>query len=108
MEVVVPAVVLDELGEGSCLAQHVIDSLGIAATRRLGAKVASVVGLTEVLFAIAFAAVLVGQLPGLGQLAGGLVVLAGVALVQVDDARASSTRQAATARAPQPSVGRIR
>ena len=79
-------------------------SLGIAATRRLGAKVASFVGLTEVLFAIAFAAILVGQLPGLGQLAGGLVVLAGVALVQVDDARASSTPQAAAARAPQPTA----
>jgi hypothetical protein len=50
--------------------------------------VASFVGLTEVLFAVAWAAVLVGQVPGLGQLLGGLVVLAGVALVQADDATA--------------------
>jgi drug/metabolite transporter (DMT)-like permease len=63
-------------------------SIGVAAARLLGAKVASFVGLTEVLFAVAFAAVLVGQVPGVGQLVGGLVVLAGVALVQADDATA--------------------
>lgn len=62
-------------------------SLGIAATRRPGAKMASFVGLTEVLFAIAFAAILLGQLIGLGQLPGGLV----------DDARASSAPQTALA-----------
>jgi len=63
-------------------------SLGVAATRLLGAKVASFVGLTEVLFAVGWAAVLVGQVPGAGRLLGGLVVLAGVALVQADDATA--------------------
>jgi drug/metabolite transporter (DMT)-like permease len=61
-------------------------SVGVAATRLLGAKVASFVGLTEVLFAVGFAALLVGQVPGAGQLLGGLVVLVGVALVQADDA----------------------
>jgi drug/metabolite transporter (DMT)-like permease len=60
---------------------------GIAGSRRLGARVASFVGLTEVLFATLFAAVALGQVPGLVQLSGGVVVLVGVALVRVDDDR---------------------
>jgi drug/metabolite transporter (DMT)-like permease len=66
-------------------------SVGVAATRLLGAKVASFVGLTEVLFAVGFAAVLIGQVPGVGRLLGGVVVLAGVALVQADDAASAGT-----------------
>ena len=50
------------------------------AARLLGAKLASFVGLTEVLFAVLFAWLLLGQLPG-GQLLGGLFIIAGVALV---------------------------
>ena len=55
---------------------------GIAAVRRLGASVASFVGLSEVLFAVLFAALLVGQRPGPLQLLGGVLVLGGIALVQ--------------------------
>lgn len=57
---------------------------GIGAARLLGARLASFVGLTEVLFAVAFAAVLVGQIPTGLQLTGGMLVLAGVALVRLD------------------------
>nr|BFE60538.1 EamA family transporter [Dactylosporangium thailandense] len=57
----------------------------IAATRLLGAKVASFVGLLEVLFAVLFAWLALGQRPGGWQLAGGVVVLAGIALVRADD-----------------------
>ncbi|GAA3265783.1 EamA family transporter [Dactylosporangium vinaceum] len=57
----------------------------IMASRLLGAKVASFTGLLEVLFAILFAWLALGQRPGPWQLAGGLVVLAGIALVKADE-----------------------
>jgi drug/metabolite transporter (DMT)-like permease len=60
---------------------------GIGAARRLGARLASFVGLTEVLFAVLFAWLLLGQLPGGMQLAGGVLIVAGVALVRVDELR---------------------
>ena len=63
---------------------------GIGATRLLGAKLASFVGLTEVLFAILFAWLLLGQLPTGIQLAGGVLVVAGVALVRLDELRGPS------------------
>ncbi len=50
--------------------------------RRLGSSVASFVALTEVIFAVVFAFVLLGQQPGLIQLLGGALVLAGIAVVQ--------------------------
>jgi drug/metabolite transporter (DMT)-like permease len=75
---VVPAVGL------SLIAAALAYTAGIAAARLLGAKVASFVGLTEVLFAVIFAAVLVGQTPTPLQVLGGAVVLVGVALVQAD------------------------
>ena len=55
---------------------------GIAATRRLGAKLASFVGLSEVMFAVLFAWLLLGELPRPVQLVGGLVLLAGVVVVR--------------------------
>ena len=58
---------------------------GIEAARRLGARVASFVGLAEVLFAIVFAWMLLGQRPGVVQGVGAFVVLAGIALVRADD-----------------------
>jgi drug/metabolite transporter (DMT)-like permease len=58
---------------------------GIAASRRLGAKVASFAGLTEVLFAVLIAWALLGQAPGPWQIGGGLAVLAGIALVRADE-----------------------
>lgn len=60
---------------------------GIVAVRRLGAKLASFVGLTEVLFAVVWAWLLVGQRLDGTQLAGGLLVVAGIALVRLDEIR---------------------
>ena len=60
---------------------------GIAAARVLGAKVASFVGLTEVLFAVLFAWLLLGQVLTPVQLAGGVLVVAGIALVRLDELR---------------------
>lgn len=70
---------------------------GIAGARLLGAKVASFVGLTEVLFAVVFAWVLLGQSLGAMQLLGGALVLAGVALVRVDELRTPAPGPALTA-----------
>ena len=52
------------------------------AVRRLGSSLASFVSLTEVIFAVTFAFVLLGQRPGPMQLVGGGLILAGIALVQ--------------------------
>lgn len=60
---------------------------GIGAARLLGPKVASFLGLTEVLFAVVVAWLLLGQLPDPVQILGGAVVLTGVALVRVDELR---------------------
>jgi drug/metabolite transporter (DMT)-like permease len=61
--------------------------LGIAAARALGARLASFVGLTEVLFAVTFAWLLLDQVPLPIQLAGGVLVVAGIALVRYDELR---------------------
>ncbi|HEY6279002.1 MAG TPA: EamA family transporter [Streptosporangiaceae bacterium] len=68
---------------------------GIGAARRLGAKVASFVGLAEVLFAILFAWLLLGQLPSPVQFLGGAFILAGVTLVRVDELRGGPAREPA-------------
>jgi drug/metabolite transporter (DMT)-like permease len=61
--------------------------LGVTAARMLGSTVASFVGLTEVLFAVLFAWLLLGELPGLMQLAGGVCIVAGVAAVRLGELR---------------------
>ena len=68
--------------------------LGIVGARALGSTVASFVGLAEVLFAVLFAWALLGELPGVAQLAGGLLILAGVVAVRLDDARRHRVQQA--------------
>lgn len=60
---------------------------GIVGARLLGAKVASFVGLTEVLFAVLFAWLLLGQALRPVQLLGAVLVVAGIALVRVDELR---------------------
>jgi drug/metabolite transporter (DMT)-like permease len=55
---------------------------GIVAVRRLGSSLASFVSLTEVIFAVVFAFVLLGQQPGPMQLVGGALILTGIALVK--------------------------
>ncbi len=59
---------------------------GVVAARLLGAKLASFVGLSEVLFAVLFAWVLLGELPRPVQLLGGLFILAGVVAVRAEGA----------------------
>ena len=58
---------------------------GIAASRRLGSRVASFVALLEVVAAVVFAWLLVDQLPGPLQLLGGLLVIGGVVAVKLGD-----------------------
>ena len=69
----------------SLIAAVVAYVAGIMAARVLGAKVASFVGLTEVLFAVLFAWLLLGQALSPTQLVGGLLVIGGIALVRVDE-----------------------
>lgn len=71
----------------SLVAAAIAYVLGISATRRLGSKLASFVGLTEVLFAVLFAWLLLGELPTFMQLVGGAFIVLGVALVRVDELR---------------------
>jgi drug/metabolite transporter (DMT)-like permease len=59
---------------------------GIGAARRLGAKLASFVAMAEILFAVLFAWVLLGQVPTATQFAGGALILGGVVLVRLDEA----------------------
>jgi drug/metabolite transporter (DMT)-like permease len=62
---------------------------GIVATRMLGAKLASFVGLSEVMFAVLFAWLLLGELPRPVQLLGGLFILAGVVVVRTEQDHAT-------------------
>ena len=61
---------------------------GILASRALGARLASFLGLLEVLFSVIFAWLLLGQLPGLLQLLGGVLLLGGVIVVRAGEPRA--------------------
>ncbi|MBF4161926.1 EamA family transporter [Nocardioides acrostichi] len=72
---------------------------GIEAGRRLGSRLASFVGLTEVLAAIGFAWLLLGELPRGVQLLGGLAILAGVVCVRLGEPRVD---EAATTEIPTP------
>ncbi|WP_433494453.1 EamA family transporter [Micromonospora sp. CA-248089] len=60
---------------------------GVAGTRLLGARLSSFVGLTEVMFAVLIAWLVLDELPSLIQLAGGVLILGGVALVRADELR---------------------
>ncbi len=60
---------------------------GIAAGRRLGSRLASFVGLTEVLAALVFAWLLLGEAPRSVQIAGGALILAGVVIVKLGEPR---------------------
>lgn len=57
-------------------------AFGIAATRRLGARLASFVGLSEVLAALGFAWLLLGEAPRGVQMLGGVLVVTGVVAVR--------------------------
>jgi drug/metabolite transporter (DMT)-like permease len=58
---------------------------GIGAARILGARLSSFVGLTEVMFAVLIAWLVLGELPTVIQLLGGVLIVAGVALVRLDE-----------------------
>jgi drug/metabolite transporter (DMT)-like permease len=69
----------------SVLAAAVAYVAGIHAARRLGPKLSSFVGLTEVLFAVLFAWVLLGQLPTAAQGIGAVLIITGIVLVRLDE-----------------------
>lgn len=58
---------------------------GIAAGRRLGSRLASFVALLEVLAAVGFAWLLLGEFPRAVQMLGGLLILAGVVAVKMGE-----------------------
>lgn len=58
---------------------------GLVASRALGAKLASFVGLSEVLFAVLWAWLLLGEMPAAVQLLGGALIVAGVVAVKADE-----------------------
>ncbi|WP_249186135.1 EamA family transporter [Microbacterium paraoxydans] len=59
--------------------------LGIASTRMLGSRLASFVALAEVVAALLFGWLLLGQLPDVLQAVGGVLVLAGVVAVKLGE-----------------------
>jgi drug/metabolite transporter (DMT)-like permease len=64
---------------------------GIAASRRLGSRLASFVALLEVVAGVLFAWLLLGELPHVPQLVGGLLVLAGVVVVKLGEPATGAT-----------------
>lgn len=80
---------------------------GIKAARILGARLASFVGLTEVLFAVLIAWLLLGELPTAVQLLGGLLIIAGVVLVRVDELRTGRSSLTPGVTPTEPTVGEI-
>ncbi|WP_406073226.1 EamA family transporter [Micromonospora sp. NBC_01638] len=75
---------------------------GIAGTRILGPRLSSFVGLTEVLFAVLIAWLILDELPTGWQLFGGTLIIAGVALVRLDELRGSPS--ASTPVGPEPAL----
>lgn len=63
---------------------------GIAANRRLGARLASFVALLEVVAALVFAWLLLDELPTWIQLGGGVLILAGVVVVKLGEQRVAA------------------
>lgn len=64
---------------------------GIAATRRLGARLGSFVALTEVLAAAVFAWILLGEAPAPVQIGGAALVLVGVIVVKLGEPTADAS-----------------
>ncbi|OWY61145.1 hypothetical protein B7486_65360 [cyanobacterium TDX16] len=75
---------------------------GIAAARRLGARLASFFGLSEVLFAVLLAWLLLDELPRPIQLVGGLLIVAGVACIRWDELRTAPSEAPVERSLPQP------
>jgi drug/metabolite transporter (DMT)-like permease len=73
---------------------------GILASRALGPRLASFLGLLEVLFSVIFAWVLLGQLPHAIQLLGGVLLLGGVILVRAGEAQPQEPHESHRGRVP--------
>lgn len=73
------------IAELALVAAALAYGVGVVGTRLVGATVASFVGLSEVLFAVLIAWLLLGELPGWIQLAGGLLILGGVVAVRLGE-----------------------
>ncbi|MEU5937675.1 EamA family transporter [Micromonospora sp. NPDC047548] len=80
----------------SLVAAVVAYQAGIAATRILGARLSSFVGLTEVMFAVLIAWLVLAELPSVVQLFGGALIVAGVALVRLDELRGTRAERSDT------------
>lgn len=77
---------------------------GVAAVRRLGSKLASFVGLSEVLFAVGWAWLLLAEVPAPVQLLGGAFIVVGAVVVRLDSEKAVGA-DAATGPVPEVAVG---
>ncbi len=75
---------------------------GIAASRRLGSRLASFVALLEVVAGVAFAWLLLDQIPGALQLVGGTLIVAGVIVVKLGERPPAPRRRTAKPRAGAP------
>ncbi|MEO7267684.1 MAG: DMT family transporter [Knoellia sp.] len=79
--------------------------VGVIGTRLVGATVASFVGLSEVLFAVLIAWLLLDELPGWIQLAGGLLILGGVVAVRLGESSEGEDEGDGTADGEHPAYG---
>lgn len=79
-------------------------SLGVAGVALMGERLSSFVSLSEVLFAVLLAALLLGQVPSAIQLVGGVLIVAGVVLVRLAAGRAepAGSGEGPTGAAPEP------
>jgi drug/metabolite transporter (DMT)-like permease len=71
-------------------------AFGVMAVPRIGSRVASFVGLSEVLFALGFAWLFLAEVPAPIQFAGGALILVGVVLVRADAQSSSTPRERAS------------
>jgi len=71
-------------------------AFGVMAVPRIGSRVASFVGLSEVLFALGFAWIFLAEVPAPIQFAGGALILVGVILVRADAQSSGSPRGSST------------
>jgi drug/metabolite transporter (DMT)-like permease len=78
---------------------------GIAASRRLGSRLASFVALLEVVAGVTFAWLLLDQLPGTVQLLGGALIIAGVVVVKLGEGPPASATARGAHTIPLEAVG---
>ncbi len=77
-------------------------AFGVRAGSMLGSRVASFVGLTEVLFALLIAWLVIAEVPTVMQAVGGAMILAGVILVRSDPGEAAKEEAASVPLVPAP------